>query len=426
MTQAGDLLGLLCAACVGWGTWRWYRRFPERPNPVVVIALWSVVGPALWMLFLALVGVGWPVSLLVVPSVVALILGVTAQGPHVPHIRTRFAWVLPAAVLAGGHAVLLALRAPSGWDFRYLWALKAKVFALAATHDTGWLSWSPNVTQHPAYPPLWSDLLAMGIRLGGSVEGVAAAWDAFLVIALAAACWDNLRDAPPALRLTGSAVGACAPLLLSSAYSGYADLVVAFLAAVALGSLVRLNRLGGHDPAALLSLSGAVAGLCLVKNEGMVLAIGVTLAALWFGNRRAKIVAVAAFALAVVPWQLFVTLTRIPREPRSFDLHAWVGAGHQMLVWLRVHSLSPIALLLLAWLLAGTALAKRASFPAAVALTVWWCGVTAAYLSSLDPTLWHMSTSFDRVIAAPLPAALSVALGACARAERSLPSTEQA
>jgi hypothetical protein len=391
-----------------------------------VIALWSVVGPALWMLLLALVGVGWPVWLLVVPSVVALILGVTARGPHVPHIRTPFAWFLPAAVLAGGHAVLLALRPPSGWDFRYLWGLKAKVFALAATHDLGWLSWSPNVTQHPAYPPLWSDLLAMGIRLGGSVEGVAAAWDAFLVIALAAACWDNLRDAPPALRLTGSAVGASAPLLLSRAYSGYADLVVAFLAAVALGSLVRLNRLRGHDPAALLSLSGAVAGLCLAKNEGVVLAIGVTLAALWFGTGRVRIVVAAAFAVPVVSWQLFVTLNGIPHEPRSFDLHAWEGAGHQMLVWLRVHSLSPIALLLLAWLLAGTALARRASLPSAVALTVWWCGVIAAYLSSLDPTLWHMSTSFDRVIAAPLAAALSVALGACARAERSLPSTEQA
>jgi hypothetical protein len=93
-----------------------------------------------------------------------------------------------------------------------------------------------------------------------------------------------------------------------------------------------------------------------------------------------------------------------------------------MLVWLRVHSLSPIALLLLAWLLAGTALARRASLPSAVALTVWWCGVIAAYLSSLNPTLWHLSTSFDRVIAAPLPAAISVALGASqgARATRAL------
>jgi hypothetical protein len=405
-----DPLGVLCAAVFGWGVWRWYRRFGETPNPIVVIGLWSIVGPALWMFFLSLVGVGWQIWLLLLPAGLALILGLAAPATLFPRKRTSVVWVSAAAALAGGHALFLALRPASGWDFRYIWGLKAKVFAAAATHDAAWLAWPPNGWQHPGYPPLWPDLLAMGIRFGGSVEGVAAVWSAFLVIFLAAACWDNLREAPPSLRLAGTTVGGFAPLILAPIYSGYAELVVASLAAVALGSLVRVSHVQQHDPASLLSLSVAIAGLSLAKNEGMVLAFGVTLAALWFGSRKAKIVAAAALAIPVASWHLFVTLSEVPREPLSMSALHWLAAGSQMLGWLRTQLVSPTSLLLSAWVLAGLALARRRTISAAVALAIWWGGVIAAYVTSLDPTLWHLSMSFDRVIAAPLPAAISLAL----------------
>ena len=410
MSGPTDLLGLLCAITVGWGIWRWHRRFLERSNPMVVIALWSVVGSALWMLLLALVGVGWPTWLIVLPSLVALPFGLAVRRAEVSPDCRPLVWALGAAILAGAHAALLALQPASGWDFRYLWGLKAKVFALAATHDTSWLSWPPNGWLHPEYPPLWPDLIAMGVRLGGSAEGVAALWQAFLVLALAAACWDNLRQAPNWVRFTGAAVGALAPAVFSPGFSGYADPVVAFLAAVALGSLVRLRR-GGCTPVRP-TLAAAIAGLCLSKNEGMVLAFGVTLAVVWVGDRRDRILAAIAFAAPVGSWQLFVVLNSIRREPRSLDPHAWLVAAHETLFWLWVHLPSSVGLLLLAWLLAGVALARRMTLPVVVALGVWWCGLVAAYLTSLQGTEWHLPASFARVIATPLPAVLSVALAA--------------
>jgi hypothetical protein len=37
-------------------------------------------------------------------------------------------------------------------------------------------------------------------------------------------------------------------------------------------------------------------------------------------------------------------------------------------------------------------------------------GVAAAYLTSMQGTAWQLSTSLDRVLAVPLPAAISLAL----------------
>jgi hypothetical protein len=410
MSGPADLLGVLCAVTFGWGAWRWFRRFGEASNPIVVIGLSAVVGPGLWMLLLALLGVGWPVWLLVLPSASALIVGLAVPGPRLERGRTPWRWVIPAAAVAAAHAAFLAARPASGWDFRYIWGLKAKVFALAATNDAAWLTWPPNGWHHPAYPPLWPDLIAFGIRLGGTAQGVAAIWDSFFVIALAAACWDNLRDARPHLRLVGAAVGACAPLVFSPEYSGYAEPAVAFLAAVALGALVRLTRGQRRDPPALVSLAAATAGLCLVKNEGMVLALGVALAALWFGTRRGKIIAAFAFVIPTASWQLFLAAAGIAREPRSFDPHAWLASAGDAVNWILGEALSPIPLLLLAWLLAAVALARRKGAPALVALGIWGLGVAAAYLTSMQGTAWQLSTSLDRVLAVPLPAAISLAL----------------
>ncbi len=417
-----SLTGLVLPFCVGWGVWRWYRRYSTRPHPISVIGLWALVGSGAFLLLLESIGVRWHVWLLALMGAGGLLLGLVSRRVAPATSHTPNAWGLLAAVVTGVQGLLVALRPATGWDFRYIWGLKAKVFALAATNDTRWLAWPPNARLHPDYPPLWPDLMAMGVRLSGSVEAVATWWQVLLLVALAAACWDNLRDVPPVIRATGAATGALAPIVLLPAYSGNADLVVAFLAAVALGALARLCQDSDHDPAALLSLSAAVAGLCLTKNEGMVLALGVTVATLWVGTQRGRVVVGGTFLLAAGYWQVFLLVHSIPREPRSVDPKAWFVAANQMLGWLWGQVNPLIWLLLLSWLLAAIALAQRRTIAVAIALGVFWCGLIAAYLSSMQGTLWHLTTSFDRVIAAPLPAAISVALASCARTRFDLPS----
>ncbi len=410
MTPVNEPALMLLPLSVGWGAWRWYRRYPTRGNPLAVIGLWAYVVPGGFLVALATLGLRWHVWLMWVMAGAGLLVGLLARRRVPAASQTARTWAVVAGVILGFQALQMALRPVTGWDFRYMWGLKAKVFALAGTNDPRWLAWLPNAMLHPDYPPLWPDVMAMGVRSGGSVEAVATAWQVLLLIALGAGCWDNLRDAPPVIRTLGAAAGGFAPIILMPVYSGYADLAVAFLAAVALGSLARMRKSKAADAATLLSLSGAVAGLCLTKNEGMVLAFGVMLAVMWFGTKRDRIAVAATFLVAVSSWQAFLFVHGVPPEPRSLNPHAWLVAAREAARWMWGQGFVPLGLLLVIWLLALIALARKETTPVVIALGVYACGVAAAYLSSLQGTVWHLATSLDRVAATPLPAVLSLAL----------------
>jgi hypothetical protein len=312
------------------------------------------------------------------------------------------------------------MRPNVGWDFRYLWGLKAKVFALAGRNDPSWVIWPPNAWHHSDYPPLWPDLLAFGSQHGSPITTVAAIWQAVLLLGLAAACWDILRDEPPLIRVAGAAIGTFAPAILDPGYWGNAELLVAFLSAVAFGSLNRLRAGSSPDAAAALTLAVAVVGLCLTKNEGMVLAFGLAVAALLLASRLARVVAPIAFVVGVLSWQFFMSIHGLGHEPRTVRAGAMVVAGHQMAGWIWRHAWSPVGVILLTWALALLALLTRRTASSALAVVVWWAGVIAAYLTVADGTVWRLATSFNRVVAAPLPGIVAVALAASLKSLREI------
>lgn len=423
MIGANDAAWIGCLSVVGWAAWRWYRRCPERPNPAVVAVVWAAVMPGVWMLTLDLAGQGWSSGLMATLACAALLVGVLARRVWKPAHRSAAGWVALGTLVPASVASVIAMRPNVGWDFRYLWGLKAKVFALAGRNDPLWLSWPPNTWHHSDYPPLWPDLLAFGSQHGSPITTVAAIWQVVLLLGLAAACWDILREEPPLVRVAGAAIGTFAPVILGPEYWGNAELLVAFLSAVAFGSLNRLRAGSSPDPAAALTLGAVVVGLCLAKNEGMVLAFGLAVAALLLGNRLAKVVAPIAFMVGVSSWQLFMSIHGLGREPRTVRAGALVVAGHQMAGWIWQHAWSPVGVILLTWVLALLALATRRTAGLVLAAIVWWAGVIVAYLTVADGTAWRLATSFDRVIAAPLPGFASAALAASLKSLRQITAT---
>ncbi len=187
-----------------------------------------------WLAVLQLAGVRWSVGTLAVPVVAAVILLLAMPPPVRRPAGDGRLWAgLAAAAVAP--AVLLAAAAPvGGWDFRYIWGLKARAFALAGAHDASWLAWPGHVFAHPDYPPMWPDLLAAAVLAGGEATRAAALWHAVVVAALAAACWWAAGAAPPRVRALAAVAGAWAPVLLLPAYAGYAEPLLALAAVVAL------------------------------------------------------------------------------------------------------------------------------------------------------------------------------------------------
>ncbi|MFZ5787245.1 MAG: hypothetical protein ACOY3Y_12450, partial [Acidobacteriota bacterium] len=203
-TWSGPVLALV----LGWAGWRWLHRLPGSPPPAVLIPLLGVGGVGAWVLLLESVGLpatpltqGVPVVLFAAASLAAPRSNTTTAGrPGV--------WAIAATCAAIPSAILAAGRPAAGWDFRYLWGLKAAVFAGAGHHDPSWLAWPAHAFAHPDYPPMWSDLIATSIRFGADPAAAAAAWQAPLVFALAASCWHAARGAPAGLRAAAAAAGA--------------------------------------------------------------------------------------------------------------------------------------------------------------------------------------------------------------------------
>lgn len=415
MTTFVDLLAPATACVLGFAGWRLSRRLGAAGNPAVLVPLYGTVGLGSLLFLFDLAGVAPSVPVILAATAVVLLLSLQRHPSAEPAATKWSGWLLLAVIATLGRAAVLFARGAIGWDFRYLWGLKAKTFALAGGSLASWSAWFPNVWHHPDYPPLWTDLLAFGIRLGGTPERVAGAWGALLFVGLVAACWDNCQGLARPLQLTAAAVGVAAPVVLLRGNLGNADLAIAFLAAVALGSLNRVAQRFQPQPATLFTLAVAIVGLCLTKNEGVALALGCVVGVALTAPKRSIVVAALSLAVPVICWQLFLALHGIPVEPRSLNPLAWLKAAKETAWWLQGHALTLSGLLLLAWLLALVGIARRVSSGVLVAVAVWWLAVAAAYATSLEGVLWQLSTSFDRVIAAPLPGVVTLALVASNR-----------
>jgi hypothetical protein len=198
-------------------------------------------------------------------------------------------------------------------------------------------------------------------------------------------------------------------VILWPRYSGYAEPLLAFLAAAALGLLVRQRE---EAPGCGVALAVSVAALALVKNEGVALAAGVVLgAAAVVGTRRALAPALA-FAAAVGAWQGFLGAAGI-ESGRAFAGLGRLGEHLAELPAALAGAFKPkYAVVALVWLLVLPSLRGPGRRGVRVALATWAAVVALAYAATPFDLRWHLFTSLDRVLAAPLAAAVAVALGA--------------
>ena len=415
-----DALALLAALAPGLALAWPQRRLAGAAPLALAVPLWGVLATGLWLAALQLLGVHWSPPLLLVPALGAA-LAVAAMAVR-PGRRKRRAKAAPRErtwrqlAIAGSLAsALLVLVTPAfGWDFRYIWGLKARVFAGAGGSDTAWLAWPGHAFAHPGYPPLWPDLLAFSATLGSDVTRAAALWQAVFLVALAVACWELARGAPPWARALAAVAGAWAPVLVRPVFSGYAEALLAFLTAAALGAL---GRIRSGEASATMTTIAAAAALGLAKNEGIVLAGAVVLAAILAGRGQWRLLPAAAL-LPALGWQLFLMVNRIPGEGLVASPSLLANRVLQLPSALGRAMISPVVVVeFVVWGLA--LLAMRGEGPGSIrlVLAIWAAAVLATYLAGSADMSWRMANSLDRVLGAPLPAVVALALGASFRLE---------
>ncbi len=402
------LAGALAALLLGAGIQAWAWRAGARVPWTVAVPLWGALGCALGLGVAAALGVRWSGALILAMAVAggaALATGFRSRE-HRPPGR----WALLAAALAAPQAWRLAATPAFGWDFRYIWGLKARVFAAAGGYDWSWLAWPGNTFAHPDYPPAWPGLIAAGVVLGADTAASAALWQGILALSLAAACWWVARGAPVGRRTLAAAAGAWAPVIFAPRHSGYAEPLLALAAVVALGALRDLAR---GDAASLLPLAGGVALMALTKNEGMALAAGVVAGAAAVAGRRALAVALGLLPAAV--WRLAVGLHGIGGEPLGLAPQDLARRAPQLVSAFGERlSVPGFVAVVVALVLAATALARGELRGVRWAFATWAAAAAAVYLTGVADVRWWFLTSLDRVLAAPLPALVALAVSGSA------------
>jgi len=416
----------LLALASGWGFSRLVPGAQGLPTRLVRAVVLSMIVTGGWMALLDLVGVPWTLETLAAGWLPGLLLAAVPRLPRgSPAVPSLAGWSSPWSLLATAgvatRAFAVAAVPAFGWDFRYIWGLKARVFAAAGAHDLGWLLQPVHTFAHPAYPPLWPDLLAAGIVGGAPAGSIAAGWGAVLAIGLGAACWRLARPAGQPQAALAALAGAWFPTLLAPgiSYSGSAEPLAALLFAAALLEI----EMTAEGAGSWTLLAAALAGLALTKNEGSVLALLFLACFLhrldW---RRRSWVFVAAFTPFAL-WQLTVTAAGIPRLETALD-PARALSRAVALPGAALSVMTPVLFLeILGAVLVLTAPRSDGSRPLKLLLALWLTALGAAYLVSPHDLHWHLGTSLQRVLAIPLPGLLALLLGSVPRT-KALPAPD--
>lgn len=365
------------------------------------VALWEAVVAAIscsggWLVLLALLGVAWKPWWTIVP----MLLGLAIAFCQLKTLRHQLPLhPVPAAVVAVALGMFSQLPA-WGWDFRYQWGLKAKVFASVGGFDEAWLGNQHVAFANPHYPPLWPTLLSFAMAFGASAEQAAGVWTALLRVGLASACWSLAAKGGVGKRWAAAMLGAFAPVLFRPFFSGYAEPLVAFLLASALTVATREQQ----SPASFLWLSGSLLGLAKAEGFLWLACLGATWWRSWQSKQR------LAFLLSCVPpvaWFFWVhkVLPDISfPDSRSEKLvvrlfsfpQAFLQAGAEAQLAFLVFCLAVFA----GW---GRTPLPKASLAFALGLSV-------VYLTGPHPLAWWLKNSLVRVLAVPLPALLAPVL----------------
>lgn len=385
------LAGLLLLS--GWG----WAALAEKGKPT----LWQAVVGAVascggWFLFLALIGVRWKPWLAVLPLLVGLTFTISRAGALGRALQSR-----PGHAVAAVLALATFSQLPAwGWDFRYQWGLKAKVFAAFGGLPSVWLA-NPEVAfANPHYPPLWPTLLAFAMHLGNTAEEAAGIWTALLRVGLAGAGWSLAFRGQLWQRWLAGVLGLLAPVLFRPFFSGYAEPLLALLLASTVAAITSERGTSTGAVWGLYSLLG------LAKGEGLLwlACLGATSWRQWGKPQRLAFFLSCLPALVWLSWAIrllpgkgVIELTWKGVVPRLLELpSALLQAGPEASLAVLAFGLAVFA----SW--GHTPLAKA---------SLWFfLGLALVYVAGPHPLPWWLANSLVRVLAVPLPALLASGL----------------
>lgn len=371
---------------------------------------------AFLLMAFSMVGIPWSLTPVMVAAIAIIIAAVFVIRRAGPFEHSGLGWAnlvdLITLILIAGYVRVTLLAPPAEPDFYSIWGVKAKQFFVTGGIDWRFLQDPLNFPLHVDYPvllPLLYDVQALLIggwpneRWFGLIH-VAASLAALLVIR------GLLGDEMP--KLARAAATLILMPLVFSPYFGLADGLLAVYGTLGLLFLRRAIR----DDNGAAALRGAVylglAASC--KNEGLTLAVAVAIAIVLM---RPRFVTRLWPAIAIaLPWLLLRwhyglrnDLAQAGALDRLMDrvahpsvmLRALYEEPHgSALFWVGV---------VLACAVAWRHLVRNERF-LAIAIVVQLLFFIGAYLVTPNDIVWHVKTSWERIVRQLLPAMALLAL----------------
>ncbi len=375
------------------------------------IAIAGVAGAlviATLMAVMALVGVEWSRTRLVLALLIPVVIGSRALPRR---SSMKLSWPSPALA---GVVILLAIttyglvtgRETSG-DLLFFWGPKAVHFHHAGTIDVEYLRDPNNFLAHRDYPPLLPLLYAWSMTISRRFSWWSAVLSSGLCLAgIVAIVRTFARDNLAAL-MTASILAWCFTICH---LAGGADPLLLLFEATAICAIVFLRE--GRTGTVLTAI--ALAGAVTIKVEGLNFAVAM-FAVMVLDRRPLKRIAAVALPAVVFlgAWLLFVVRGGLLDTYRGAG--AFTFAHFAKVVWSTLHAASyetywlpwiaPLAVVLLGNI-------RRALLPLTAAILM--AGATIFYYlhGPVDPSTFWIPASAPRVLLTPLVMLLIAAAAA--------------
>jgi hypothetical protein len=374
--------------------------------------------------YLALADVALPAWLVLLAGAAACawLVRVRAGSHSAPSERQRLgrveAVLLGAVLLAGAVLVIAAVARPmlktDGWA---IWGLKAHALFTEGGVGGAVFQGDAYARSHPDYPILMPALEALQSRAVGRFDPtVVDLTIALLAVSGAVAIWSLLRTRGVAWLAAAVALLCLGlPTMVNNVVWNYADAPLAYL--VALGALCSAVYLAEGDRTAALVAGPFLAGAAMTKNEGLVLALIVVLAAAAvaaFAHVSVRPLALAALVVVGVslPWRLWLVTHGVGNSDfRLSDPHVdryEVALKHLvkelLTAWFPLTLIGVLGIALA--LLAGS---RRLAAYVALLSALGVVALAGTYVVSVWPLNAHLATSSNRVVAS-----IAVSLAAAA------------
>jgi hypothetical protein len=320
--------------------------------------------------------------------------------------RARSYGALLVLALLAGYALYATVAAPAEYDYLTNWGFRAKAFFEVRTIDWRLLENPPDSSVHADYPlllPLTYDFIAV-LRNGWNDAhfGIAhVAFAAALLLVIHASSLQETRS-----RIAAAFIAAA---LIPFAATPWIGLAEGPFIAYATASLLVIRRGDVTLGAILLGLAAST------KNEGLTLIVAVAIGLFCAGRKRDVLRLWPALVIAM-PWLIARLLLRVPTElvaggviTRMIE-HARDPAGF-LAALASFHLGKPLYWMGLA---AGIAITFRTIITrerfVLIALFVQFAAYLGAYLATPFGVMWHITWSWERLVAHLTPALTYVVL----------------